>query len=103
MSSPPLPAAFECVPVALDLEFLRGSQRPARPICHAPLDLHQPDAGRPDRLLGTCEACNAWLLVDRRGGLMLLLPDALPFNSALASTLRRRRPGPRRRTAPPGR
>lgn len=43
--------------------------------CHEPLERHQPDEERPDRLLGTCRGCGAWylLLLDRE--VMITLPD----------------------------
>jgi hypothetical protein len=57
---------------------------PAAPIgestcdtCGAPLDVHQPDADLPDRLLGTCQGCKAWWLLDGEAGLMARLPDSL--------------------------
>jgi hypothetical protein len=34
------------------------------PDCHHPLDFHQPDLSLPNRLLGICESCRAWLLLD---------------------------------------
>jgi hypothetical protein len=69
--------------------------------CRNPLDIHQPDAELPDRMLATCEACKAWHLLDRAPGaadvLVLLLPDVAPFREALGP----RTPAPRRRTRPP--
>jgi hypothetical protein len=57
---------------------------PAAPIgestcgaCGAPLELHQPDADLPDRLLGICQVCKAWWLLDGEAGLMARLPDSL--------------------------
>jgi hypothetical protein len=38
------------------------------PACDGDLDLHQPDPGDPDRLLGVCEECGDWFLMD-------LMPD----------------------------
>jgi hypothetical protein len=32
--------------------------------CSSPLTLHQPDPESPDRLLGVCEGCKHWYLVD---------------------------------------
>ena len=32
--------------------------------CAQSLDLHQPDAALPNRMLGTCEACQAWYLIE---------------------------------------
>jgi hypothetical protein len=37
--------------------------------CEIGLDLHQPDSGSPDRLLGICAGCQQWFILD-------LLPDA---------------------------
>lgn len=36
--------------------------------CGEPLDVHQPEADSPSRLLGTCYDCGLWYLID--------LPDA---------------------------
>ena len=47
--------------------------------CARELDVHQPDVQDPGRLLGTCEACHAWHLIEwdagRPGRLVVLLPD----------------------------
>jgi hypothetical protein len=32
--------------------------------CGAPLELHQPDAGEPQRFVGTCDQCGRWYLLD---------------------------------------
>lgn len=46
------------------------------PRCRSPLDLHQPDPDRPDRLLATCGGCGAWYLPGHAaGGELLRLPD----------------------------
>src|SRR3954447_11206509 len=42
--------------------------------CQLPLELHQPDPELPERLLGTCEGCNAWYLMDVANGVMVPLP-----------------------------
>lgn len=47
------------------------------PHCRSLLELHQPDSEQPDRLLGTCEGCKAWCLIDRERGMMALLPVEL--------------------------
>jgi len=48
--------------------------------CSTPLTLHQPDPGLPERLLGTCERCKHWflmdLLPDQTNGVLVRLPDA---------------------------
>ncbi len=33
------------------------------PRCQIPLEFHQPDENTPDRLLATCEHCDAWFYV----------------------------------------
>jgi hypothetical protein len=50
--------------------------------CGAALELHQPDGDAPQRLLGTCDACGGWHLIDGDRSVVLLLPDA----SALRGT-----------------
>jgi hypothetical protein len=44
------------------------------PCCRRPLTLHQPDPDSPDRLVGTCEGCRAWFLIDTATGLMVRIP-----------------------------
>jgi hypothetical protein len=50
----------------------------ACPNCSSPLTLHQLDAELPDRLVGTCEGCKHWYLVDlvpgRDAGVLVGLP-----------------------------
>ena len=46
--------------------------------CGGTLDIHQPDAHAPERMLATCHACGAWHLVDcpsDGSALIALLPD----------------------------
>ena len=47
--------------------------------CDTGLDLHQPDAQSPDRLLGICERCRQWylldLLLDEEAAVIVLLPE----------------------------
>ena len=43
--------------------------------CHYPLDRHQPDEQRHDRLLGTCNECGAWYLIITDACVMILLPE----------------------------
>jgi hypothetical protein len=47
--------------------------------CEGSLDLHQPDAGSPDRIVGICMNCGRWYLLDAIPGtdeaVMFLLPD----------------------------
>ncbi len=51
----------------------------ACPNCSSPLTLHQPDPESPERLLGVCDGCKHWYLVDlpvgRADGVLVGLPD----------------------------
>jgi hypothetical protein len=52
------------------------------PRCENCLTLHQPDPGRPDRLLATCDECKSWYLTCPKGNFMIPLPefpDSLPL------------------------
>ncbi|MCA1686619.1 MAG: hypothetical protein LC745_11735 [Planctomycetia bacterium] len=57
--------------------------------CRQPLDIHQPDADLPDRMLGTCPACQTWHLLDCDPGsklvVVVVLPDFTPFRKGLGS------------------
>jgi hypothetical protein len=48
--------------------------------CGSPLTVHQPEEGQPRRLLGTCDGCGRWHLLDCEPGpgrsVMVLLPEA---------------------------
>jgi hypothetical protein len=37
---------------------------PSCPRCGCPLDLHQPQPSLPERLLGTCDSCDSWALIE---------------------------------------
>lgn len=39
-------------------------ETPACEYCQSWLNLHQPDIMSPDRLLGTCDVCHAWFVID---------------------------------------
>jgi hypothetical protein len=47
--------------------------------CSSPLTVHQPDKESPERLLGVCEKCKHWFLIDlplvMSEGIMVRLPD----------------------------
>lgn len=47
--------------------------------CRGPLVLHQPDEKAPNRLLGVCSGCGAWMLIemlsDNGHCLVVQLPD----------------------------
>ncbi len=45
------------------------------PHCHGPITIHQPDEGLPDRLIGICDSCGGWFLIEVAAGLMVRLPD----------------------------
>ena len=64
--------------------------------CGSALELHQPDGNAPERLLGTCDACGAWHLLDCDGSVVVLLPDA----TALCATEAVHRPSKPRRGLP---
>jgi hypothetical protein len=53
--------------------------------CGEPLELHQPDAASPGRLLGTCRVCSTWFLVEERrdgSGIVLVeFPRKVPTQS----------------------
>ena len=67
------------VPLALNRIRLDGklddSKRVRCPACRDYLFLHQPDEECPDRLLGTCDECRAWFLIDAAGKVMVRLPN----------------------------
>lgn len=63
------------VPVAMDCHdhtALAGCSR-----CGNVLEIHQPDENLPKRLLGTCDRCKAWFLIDLDEAILVLLPDEL--------------------------
>lgn len=49
--------------------------------CRHPLDIHQPDPARPDRMLGTCDDCGRWHVIDCQpddgSAVLAMLPDRL--------------------------
>jgi hypothetical protein len=57
--------------------------------CDVDLDLHQPDTEIPERLLGTCEACGRWYLIDAVSetdeAVMISLPEGASIRNALVS------------------
>jgi hypothetical protein len=77
---------FEIIPVWPDgqTEFLCL-------VCSKPLDVHQPDADLPERMLATCEDCKGWHLVeyvpDGAKAVVTALPDlAVARAAALPKT-----------------
>jgi hypothetical protein len=71
--------------VSTKLELLRFPSPPVGAVracclhCSTPLALHQPDSDSPERLLGVCEQCKHWFLIDllpkKSEGVMVRLPD----------------------------
>ena len=57
---------------SLELGDFRGTECP---ICKGYMEIHQPDAGRPERLLGTCGDCSIWCLVDLSNDVTMILFD----------------------------
>lgn len=80
-------AAKKPGPVALTIAVQKASESIGGPAqwrcleCHDVLEVHQPDAANPARLLGTCPECGAWYVLDFEESLdepeclMLRLPD----------------------------
>ncbi len=56
------------------------------PICEGFLAIHQPDEQAPHHLVGTCEGCGSWFLIDDAEGLMLRLPTAEDLRDARSSS-----------------
>ena len=54
--------------------------------CNNVLELSQPDSQLPDRMVGVCEACGRWYVIDFLSAtgeaVMLLLPDGDALRSA---------------------
>ena len=67
-----VPLALKRIRLAGELNDRTGVRCPA---CRDHLFLHQPDEECPDRLLGTCDECRAWFLIDAAGKVMVRLPD----------------------------
>src|SRR5215831_3941629 len=65
----------------------------ACPRCHAYLSIHQPDQELPDRLLGTCEDCRSWFLINAASGVIVRLPSEEELERARSRSLGRSRSG----------
>ena len=67
--------------ISVDLDLIRLTSSPFDclmipcPSCDDRLVIHQPDEQSPDRLLGTCEGCRDWFLLDEAGEVMVRLPN----------------------------
>jgi hypothetical protein len=59
------------------------------PGCHGPIVVHQPDQNQPARLLGTCQSCSAWYLVDADAEVMVRLPEGDALRDTRSTTLHR--------------
>jgi hypothetical protein len=76
---------MDSVFVAMDLIRLPfRSDEPSHILCtkcYSALERHQLDIELPARMLGTCESCKAWYLIDLDRGLMVLLPDEVDLRA----------------------
>ncbi|MGE3819017.1 MAG: hypothetical protein AB7I30_06240 [Isosphaeraceae bacterium] len=43
--------------------------------CEGVLERHQPEASRPERMLGVCSECGTWFLIDEQLCLLYALPE----------------------------
>ena len=80
-----LPITSRSVSVVLGLFGIRSLAKSGVrcPGCKVALDLHQPDEGNPERLLGVCPRCSGWFLMDQgpdeKSWMMVPLPTAAVF------------------------
>lgn len=83
MPHPPVAVSL-CLPMASRPSDCRANWTEATECleCGGRLEFHQPDAQRPDRMLGVCEECHRWSIVEvdagRAGVNLVLLPDRFP-------------------------
>lgn len=56
--------------------------------CGDHLLIHQPDPESPERLLGTCDTCGSWHIMDCDRSVTVLLPDADALRDASAASER---------------
>ncbi len=59
--------------------------------CESNLDINQPEAEVPDRLLGVCSDCGSWYLIDidpetESDIVVMRIPDAQELRDAISST-----------------
>lgn len=59
------------------------ASEPLCPDCRGDLERHQPDPSRPDRLLGVCEECASWFLIDPHRCLIYPIPNVWKGSSGL--------------------
>ena len=88
-------AAKKPGPVALTIAVEKAAESVGGPSrwlcleCHDVLDVHQPDAANPARLLGTCPECGEWYVLDFEESLDE--PQCLMLHLPTADDLRRAR------------
>jgi hypothetical protein len=67
-----------------------GIEPPVCRECEVDLNVHQPDEGRPEHLLGTCPCCGAWYLIELNSELteafLIDMPNVSLIHSAAAPT-----------------
>jgi hypothetical protein len=72
-----------------------GLETPRCGDCQATLNVHQPDENRPDHLLGTCDACGRWFLIEigtKREAFLFDLPNVTLIREAVAAGKPKPRP-----------
>src|SRR5437867_1737590 len=76
------------VPVRLLLSVTRQASSPEHdplkqcPVCDHELELHQPDADLPHRILALCDNCGGWFLLDAEVALIVQVPWVEIFRMA---------------------
>lgn len=55
--------------------------------CGGSLEIHQPDASMPERMLATCESCKAWHLIECEPEIDPMVVVLLPGGEALRKAL----------------
>jgi hypothetical protein len=83
---------FGTIELVVRAQTVGGPESASCPDCHEALELHQPDATDPDRLLGTCAECSKWfiLVATPTGDRALVL--RLPTSAELQRAIERERP-----------
>jgi hypothetical protein len=86
MTMPPIESS---IPVKITLISLHADHISTLrcPACSESMELHQPDAGFPERMLWTCERCGTWFLMDlspdKPEAVLVCLPDNGYFRDAM--------------------
>jgi hypothetical protein len=76
-----------------------GLETPYCRDCKQPLNVHQPDEERPSHLLGTCDGCGSWYLIEIRQDQSKAYLHDLPNVSAIHRAERMGRKKPARKGA----